>query len=300
VELGIVGVVLCIAIIVAVMRGMARLDRNDPVIWYGAGFAAMLAVALVGFPFQNPATAAVATVVLAAIVSQRAQLPALGAPISGQLRTGIAAAAILVAVGLGWRSTDNFRAEFELQQVMAYHRLGDYLGAVEGLKTALAISDTSPNIRALLFPEMMVAAEFNGLVLVRDTVEQAYLLGVSAVPHSHLILDFRIKYLLLAPDGEVQCGELQDLVTLYTRLFGRTMINPDIAEAAYALRVDNLEQAAAALARAKDLTNSPTSLIRDKTLNIENNARNIQVLEVAMARRQRVQGPSGPICMTQE
>ena len=116
VELGIVGVVLCIAIIVAVMRGMARLDRNDPVIWYGAGFAAMLAVALVGFPFQNPATAAVATVVLAAIVSQRAQLPALGAPISGQLRDwDCGGGGSLWRWALDGDQTDNFRAEFELQ-----------------------------------------------------------------------------------------------------------------------------------------------------------------------------------------
>ena len=296
VELGLLGVVIVLAMLAVLAVRLARLERGDPAVWYGGGLVALVALAMIEFPFQNPATMALAAILLAAVAGRGASVADDAAPAFRRTALAIVSVAAVVAIVAGWQARTEQRAQIEREHANAHHRAGDYAAAVVSLAQALDISDASPYLRAQLFPEMMIAAEQAGQAYTEEGIEAAYAMAVSAAPHSQLLLDFRIKYLAQVPPLGGRCGEANELIATYRDRFGLTIPNPFIAEAAYALHVNELDRAIAALALAKEF-NASQAAVRDDPANVENNARNIYSLEVSVARRQR-ESPRAPVCAT--
>jgi hypothetical protein len=203
----------------------------------------------------------------------------------------------LVSISVGLLALWQGRAELSAQWLMTradiLSRSGQIIAAVETLEQAIAVSDISPRLRTRLYPEVMAAGpRFWAKKYSSAQIESAYALAVSASPSNPVLLDMRLKYLTHLPDLPMPCSEVERMIKLFKRTTDAVAPNTHIMEAAFALRLNDLERTAAALARARAFTDPP---MRPKriTKNYENNLRNIGYLEAAMEKRRQRRSEAG-------
>lgn len=281
-ELGAVGLAIMMLGVSVLYYGALKRLYDAPSIRMGLPLTIILALSLVSFPLENPATLILAALIVGRIraedssdkqVEKERRDPGVAAR---WVRRGVATTvasqiAILVTI----------YAEIPAGLVFAR---GDLLDRIEqpslsamSVLDGINYSDRSPRLRLRAYTQTIVAGpEFWSGRFDDKGLDELYALAASASPGNAVLLDLRLKNLLTSKGRQLERAEIETMLEMLRRNSGRTSANAFVLEAAYSLQLGDKARARSALIRARQLIGQ-SSNANDKT-----NLRNITSLEAQL------------------
>lgn len=267
---GLIGFVLAVGMLATLLWRARRADlgASAPAFYYGLSLSGLFGAALLGFPFQLPATLALAAVMAGGLVTA-------GTGTSGTQRGLPAVGVILILVGvypLHEKIVSSFAAMDSSRAALAREQQ-DWPASYKLLTAALARDPANPVDRISQFASLVVAGPAFWASLPEGSIESSAQIARSASLHNPLFLDLRLKYLVSQPNLDVE--EAERLVAVFLRTTNHVAANAYVMEAALALRLGQKDRARKALDAADAF---PVVDSNDKT-NEENAKRLRQTLE---------------------
>lgn len=242
VSIGLIGLVLAAGMVVALIKHARRSDLSpsSPAFYYGLSLSGLLGAALLGFPFQLPATLALACLAAGGLVS-----------VSGGIGTekrflpwvGI----ILVLIGIYplYGKVVSSLAAMDSSRAAVARLRQDWPASYQLLTAAVTRDPANPVDRISQFTSLMVSGPAFWASQPEGSIERSAQVARSASPHNPLFLDLRLKYLISQPDFDVE--EAEKLTAVFLRTTKNVTANAYVMEAALALRLGQKDRARRAL-----------------------------------------------------
>ena len=281
-ELGIVGLIILGSAVVLIWRQATRFSGAATIRNLVLPLVAVLAMSLVSFPIENPATLVLASSVMGVFASLSVPAPE-GNPeqeVGNQPVSRVLAGFVLIAAAV--TLPGSFReipAAMLFAHAEALDRSGQVAASAEKVLEATEITQRSPRLRLRAYTQSMIAGPsfWNRLAEPLD-LDVLYARATTAAPSNPVLLDLRLKQLLSSSGRTIVRSEVEALLRALRRNSGQTNANAFILEAAFAVQLGDAARARAALDRAKELVKLPP------TPNDETNLRNIRALEAVVGR----------------
>ena len=244
--LGLPGFLLAVLIVGLALAAGLRSARDTIAGWAGLGLVAWLAMAMIEFPGQNAASAALALLFLALVVPASPAASGRRTVNPGRI---LPIGAAVAALALALPALVEVHAQNRFAAADLLHKAGRLGPSADAMGRALAASSRAPKLRLRLYPQSIVA----GLPYWNQTgipeLERHYAVSASAAPHHPVLLDLRLKFLLALtnpPPAEVESALVALKVTS-----GLSNANAYVLEAAWALRTGDRARAEASLTLAE-------------------------------------------------
>jgi hypothetical protein len=252
---------------------MWRARRSDlgaasPAFYYGLSLSGLMGAALLGFPFQLPATLTFAALMAGGLVTASAET-------SGTHRGLPTVGFVLILVGiypLHEKIVSSLAAMDSSRAALARERQ-DWPASYKLLTASISRDAANPVDRISQFTNLMVAGPAFWASLPEGSIKSSAQMARSASLHNPLFLDLRLKYLVSQPELDVE--EAERLAAVFLRTTNHVAANAYVMEAAIALRLGQKNRARNALDAADSF---PVVDSNDKT-NEENAKRLRQTLE---------------------
>jgi O-antigen ligase len=267
---GLIGFVLAVGMLATLMWRARRSDLGaaSPAFYYGLSLSGLMGAALLGFPFQLPATLTFAALMAGGLVTASAET-------SGTHRGLPTVGFVLILVGiypLHEKIVSSLAAMDSSRAALARERQ-DWPASYKLLTASISRDAANPVDRISQFTNLMVAGPAFWASLPEGSIKSSAQMARSASLHNPLFLDLRLKYLVSQPELDVE--EAERLAAVFLRTTNHVAANAYVMEAAIALRLGQKNRARNALDAADSF---PVVDSNDKT-NEENAKRLRQTLE---------------------